>query len=606
MRVRDPLTLRAIPWVPLAYGTAIALFLWLTANLPVVASPRADADDGLFVRGAVHLLNGHWLGPYDRLTLVKGPFYSVWIALSWLVGVPLLISQGLVYALASLALVRGLRPWLRSEAAALKVLAALLLNPAVYSVGQLRVLREGIYVPMTVLLFALVVWWWRWRERRLAIRLALAAAFGLVLGCYWCTREESPWIMPALLAGLALPAIALIRNAPGSLRSRLFHARRPLVREAGVVVAGLMSAVVAVGGFALANYKAYGVSDIVEIKQREFLAAYGALAKVGDPGQERLYIVVSREGLRQLYKVSPAAAELRAYMESPLAMQFAQGGCDQYKIVPCDGEVRSGLFFWALRDAVATAGHAGTAVEARNFYARLASEVNAACRERLIACHGMKFAMPPPFQSLKPGYFGLAADALSRATRFVARFEGMGPPHQPLSCTVDDCGRSRVWPVFLQMVGADTFIPIPWLPFPGDLMRRSDTAGPMPYAQRYQKVEALLNGVARFYSQAMPMVLGLAAVCFLATAAICLFRRKVEPLFVVAGIAGLVTLSRLLLIAYLDATSLAAINTTYLSPAYPALIVFGLASIAAFGEAVFRESARVSGSRQLNAAAPAE
>lgn len=607
MQVRDSFSFRTIPWTPLTYGTVIALFLWLIANLPVVAGPRAIDDDGLFVRGAVYLLSGHWLGPYDHLTLVKGPFYSVWIAFAWLMGIPLLISQGLLYAGASLALVRGLRPWLRSEAAALTVLAALLLNPAIYSVGQLRVLREGIYVPMTILLFALVVWWYRWREERPAIRLGLAAVFGAVLGCYWCTREESPWIVPSLLAGLIVPAVALWRETPGPLWSRFSRARVPLIREAALVAAGLVSALVLVGGFSLANYKAYGVSDIVEIKQQEFLTAYSALAKIGDPGHDRRYIVISREGLRELYKVSPAAAELRSYMEGPGATDYAQWGCEAHKIAPCDGEVRSGWFFWALRDAVSAAGHYRTAVDAQHFYAQLASEVNAACEERLIACDGMKFAMPPPFQSFKPEYFGFAAQAFGRAARYAAGFEGMEPVRQPMSCTVDDCGRSRTWPFFLQMVGANTFTPIPWLPFPDDLVRRSDTAGPMPYALRYHKVEGFLMGLMRFYAAAMPAIPGLALACFLATGLICLLRRRVEPLFVIAGIAGLVVLSRLVLIAYLDATSLAAINTTYLSPTYPALILFSLVAIAAFGEAVFKESARALRMPRREAApAPAE
>lgn len=603
MRVRDSFTSRPIPWVPLAYAAAIAVFLWLIANLPVVAGANADADDGLFVRGAASLLSGHWLGPYDHLTLVKGPFYSVWIALSWALGVPLLVSQALVYALAALALVRGLRPWLRSETRTFMVFAALLLSPSLYSIAMLRVLREGIYVPMTILLFALVVWWCRWSAERLAVRLALALAFGVVLGCYWCTREEGPWIAPSLLAGLAVPVVALLRGMQGPLRARVSRARRPLLCEAGVIAAGFASAVLVVGGFALANLRAYGVSDIVEIKQREFLAAYSALAKVGDPGHDRLYIVVSREGLRRLYEVSPAAAELRPHMESRSAFDYAQGGCDQYKIVPCDGEVRSGLFFWVLRDAAAAAGHYNTALEARRFYARLAAEVNAACAEGLLACDGMKFAMPPPFQSFKPAYADLAVQAFGRAVTYVTRFEGMGPPRQPMSYTVDDCGRSRTWPFFLQMVGADTFIPIPWLPFPDELVRR-DTAGPMPHALRYQKVVGILDGLTRFYGEAMPILAGLGLVCFLLTGLIGLYRRAVEPLFVVAGIAGFVTLSRLMLIAYLDATSLAAINATYLSPTYPALIVFGLVSIAALGEALFREPARAARTRMV--AAPAE
>lgn len=579
------LTPRRIRWVPLCYMAATALFVWLIANLPVVAAPRADADDALFVRGASHLLNGEWLGPYDRLTLVKGPFYAMWIAFTWLLGVPLLVSQGLAYAFASLALVRGLTPWLRSEAAAFALFTALLLNPATYSLGMLRVLREGIYVPLCILLFALVVWWIRWREERLAKRFALATAFGVTLACYWCTREEGPWLVPALLVGLAVPFVLSLRAVPGTFRQRLAAMRASLLREVAVTAVGFAAAIAVVGTVAFMNVRHYGVSEIVEVKQRQFVAAYGALAKVGDPGRDRLNIVISREGLRRLYEVSPAAAELRPYLEGPTAQDFVQAGCDHRKIMPCDGEFRSELFFWVFRDAAAAAGHYASGVDARRFYARLASEINTACDENRIACTGQRFAMPPPFQSFRTAYVAPAVDAFQRAITFAATFDGMAPPREIFSCTVDDCGRSEAWPFFLQMVGANQFIPIPWLPFPDDLTRRD--AADMPAVRRYQQVLPVLDGLTRFYSKAMPIMLGLGLACFLGAGLACFARHRLEPLVVAAGIAGAITLCRLALIAYLDATSLPAINSTYLSPAYPALIVFSLVSIAALGEALF-------------------
>jgi hypothetical protein len=51
-----------------AYGLTILLFTWLMASLPLVAIPEAAYDDALFVRQAVNLLAGRWLGDYDNLT----------------------------------------------------------------------------------------------------------------------------------------------------------------------------------------------------------------------------------------------------------------------------------------------------------------------------------------------------------------------------------------------------------------------------------------------------------------------------------------------------------------------------------------------------------
>jgi hypothetical protein len=144
MRASVPLNRRS--W-NIGYGLIILLFAWLMSNVPLVAMfHSADYDAGLFVRQAENLLSGLWLGPYDNLTLLKGPFYPVWIAFGWLIGLPILVTQGLAYALSCLLLVRGLRPWLRSEPAAYAVFLVILFNPATYSLGQLGVMREGIYV----------------------------------------------------------------------------------------------------------------------------------------------------------------------------------------------------------------------------------------------------------------------------------------------------------------------------------------------------------------------------------------------------------------------------------------------------------------------------
>jgi hypothetical protein len=283
--------------------------------------------------------------------------------------------------------------------------------------------------------------------------------------------------------------------------------------------------------------------------------------------------------------LSPSVAELRIYLDSQSAYDFAQGGCDQYKISPCDGEFRSGLFFWVLRDAVARAGHYSSATEAQRFYSQIAAEVNAICAQGKIDCDGSAMTLPPPFQSLKAGYIRPAIDAFGTALRYVASFDYLDLPEHPMSCTIDDCGRGSGWSFFLQMVGTDLFTPIPWLPFPGDLLRRTDETNPMPFQLRSRHITRSLQDVSLLYRHIMPHLTKFAVIAFLLMGLICFGLRRLEPMFVIASCAALVALSRIGLIAYLDATSLSVINTTYLSPAYPAAILFCVVSIAGFGYA---------------------
>ncbi|MEK9786503.1 MAG: hypothetical protein VW546_10890, partial [Gammaproteobacteria bacterium] len=75
--------------------------LWLISpqEMLVRSSPH---DDTLFIGLALNILQGDWLGTYNQFTLMKGPGYSMFIALSNILGIPLILSQELLYVAACL------------------------------------------------------------------------------------------------------------------------------------------------------------------------------------------------------------------------------------------------------------------------------------------------------------------------------------------------------------------------------------------------------------------------------------------------------------------------------------------------------------------------
>src|SRR5439155_14360968 len=88
----------------------VALKLWLVAAQPVVAHGNASFDDRLYLALAEQVLKGHWLGPYSQFTLMKGPMYSLFIAGTYLSGLPLPTAQHLLYLFGCILLVLALRP----------------------------------------------------------------------------------------------------------------------------------------------------------------------------------------------------------------------------------------------------------------------------------------------------------------------------------------------------------------------------------------------------------------------------------------------------------------------------------------------------------------
>ncbi|MBI3887211.1 MAG: hypothetical protein HY302_16010, partial [Opitutae bacterium] len=329
-------TLRKNPWVWAA--VILTLFkLWLTRGQPLYAIGNARHDDRLFLELTAHLLRGEWLGPYDQLTLAKGPLYSLFIAGTFLLGVPLGLAQQLCYALASAVVIRAAQPLLRSAAAGFAAYLLLLWNPLTYEGESLtRLLRQHLLVPLVLLVAASLVALLLRRSAPFRARLPWTVLLGFALGGVWLTREETVWIFSIVLVLGGALAWHAWRGPPGS--------RAALGGLAGV----------AAGCFALPlllvcslNAHYYGWFGTVEFRSGDFQDAYGALTRVR-AGPAYSNVPVSREMRAALYRVSPAFAELQPYFER------ADHPWANRELFPhAAPQILGGWFMWALRDAVA-------------------------------------------------------------------------------------------------------------------------------------------------------------------------------------------------------------------------------------------------------------
>jgi|HubBroStandDraft_6_1064221.scaffolds.fasta_scaffold220775_2 hypothetical protein len=62
--------------------TVAAVRLAIVLNLPLLFLPKAGHDDGLFMRLGASLASGHWLGDFSQFTLMKGPGYPAFLAVT--------------------------------------------------------------------------------------------------------------------------------------------------------------------------------------------------------------------------------------------------------------------------------------------------------------------------------------------------------------------------------------------------------------------------------------------------------------------------------------------------------------------------------------------
>lgn len=414
--------------------------LWLGQALHILAVGGAKVDDQLFVTLAEHLVKGEWLGPYTYLTLAKGPVYPMFMAGSFLLGLPLGFAQQLAYVAACWLVAKALNPLIPRDGALFLLFAMLLWNPMSYEVMVLgRVLRQNIGTPLAMAVFAGASGLALRAGRPLREQVGWGALLGLAFGLFWLTREEGVWILPVgaiVLAGVGLP--------------RAFRGGIAAVR--GLLAAGLLAAVggwVVIAAVSEMNYRHYGWYGTVELFAPEFLDAYGALQRVYPRGQIPM-VPVSRAARERIYAVSPAFARLRPWLEGPNGESMADG-CSFITGHPKqDREIAGGWFLWLLRESVQLSGSAPDVRTELAFYARLAREVNTACDSGKLPSGPPHTGLMPVWQ---PAYTARLPGTLLRYADYFTSFRGfnVGPGTCPGSdeelARFRDITRDRLYPV---------------------------------------------------------------------------------------------------------------------------------------------------------------
>lgn len=552
--VMSPGRWRAALLVTVAGTTVVSMWLrargytWLLADMIY--------DDQLFTRSAGYLVEGDWLGPYDMMTLSKGPTYPLFIAGAYQLHIPLKLAEHGLHLVAAGMLAWAVWRIVRLRTAALAAYVVVALNPAYLGSAASRVTREVIYGSLSLILLSGVVVFLtyvpalvrRGPLRAVPVGLAAGLAIGAVLAAYYLCREERTWLAPALLvAGLA-GAATWGRVGRGWVPNSLLAGGALLV--AGLVLVG------SVRWVETRNREEYGASIVTDLVEGEIAHAYAQWQRV-EVGEARRFVVVTRAQRRAVYEVSPAAAELRRAIEWTPGRGLWGAGCVLADV--CD-DYTGAQFIWALRLAAQTTGHMSSAAETHEFFARIAADIEDAC--------GVEFDCLPPGIATMPPLDRVAVSALPASVRdtawYMATFDvahpqrvltGLGP--QELS---PSGGLREQWDVMIR-------------PLRGVEENRRAYIAAETEAMKNQELVRGLMVLYRWGALLAALLAGAGLVLGLATRA---GRRHLVALLTLGAFLTAV-LSRIAVVALVDATAYpAATNGTYVLPGMDFYLAFGL------------------------------
>ncbi|MBF0319990.1 MAG: hypothetical protein HQL01_09360 [Nitrospirae bacterium] len=343
-----------------------AVKLFLVSNIPMVVSGFAAHDDFLYINLASSILTGDWLGHYNELTLIRGVVYPLFIAFNYLLGLPLFVTQHFLFIFAGLVFLYTISNFIKNYIILVAIFIFYVFVPI--QIQFLSVIREGIYIPETVILFSTLFGLIIYRD----YKWALFAGIALVM--VWFTREEGIWVLPSV----AVTYVIIIFESK-------INNRDILVKILPILCLPIIMLLLFYSLNSLINNIYYDTYVVNELKQKSFLKAYGALTRV-KPKKYIHQIPLQFSTMDDIAKHSPTFSKIKPLIIED-SWNWARGG-----------EIGDGMFIWVFRHSVKRAGYYKSAKTASQFFELLGDEINALCGRKALDCEPIRETLSPPFK----------------------------------------------------------------------------------------------------------------------------------------------------------------------------------------------------------------
>ena len=385
---------------------------FLVYNLPIMAVPKGIHDDWIMVHLADTLRSGQWLGEYNSLTLTKGMFFPLYLAVINFLHLSYLNVTALLYTVGCMVFVYALRPLVPKQLPRLILYLALLWNPISYSLQAFqRVYRNSISYIQVLLIFGgfLAVYLRRREPVRKQIGWIIAAAAGTA--SFFYTREDAIWVVPFLVVF----TLVYLGSLAGLWRKERQKARQYAVKAA-LVLLPFLCTWAAGRWIARQNLAHYDIEVANELQEGGFAEMYKSMMAV-KPEEEIPGVTMTREKIARMCEVCPTLKALEPYIESSREIWAGEEGDAE------NWEVRDGWVFWIFRTALEEAGYYQDGAAANEICLQIRDEIEEALDKGLLE---RQATMPSTYMSpWRKGYLGDLFGALGKAIAYTTTYDEM-------------------------------------------------------------------------------------------------------------------------------------------------------------------------------------
>lgn len=330
----------------------------LAMKIPLHIQAAAVYDDRMLVNYSRSMLSGKWLGEFNQFSLAKGASYAIFLAINYLLGLPYSFTLVFLYIVAVVLFCIALSRLIKNKTFLYILYSIMLYSPVMFHDENVqKVYRGGVIVIFALLIVAAVIGiYTRIEEKnRQVLKWAILATVALVF--FWFLKEDSIWILPFVVGGIALATIRAMRMKLSKKQrwGKVLIACLPLV--------GL---IVGIFGYKVINYAAYGEFAVTDRQGTYFKEVITDLIHIEGEGRSKDNWV-TRDMLEKAYAVSPTLSQVKEDINRGYAGWAKE-----------DGEIEGDIVFWEIKDAVAEAGFYESGASANEFYRKVHEELTAA------------------------------------------------------------------------------------------------------------------------------------------------------------------------------------------------------------------------------------
>jgi hypothetical protein len=231
--------------------------------------------------------------------------------------IPLLVSQQLLDLAACMILIAAIRP-LFNNYVLIVIFLAFAWNPYSYSDAVVdRVIRDFVCFSLALIILACVLAIYIRLHGKKKPIVCWSILMGLALSAFYLSREDSEWILPLVVAACLIEAAVLLAGRKKT---------KDWVGGIIIIIIPFLILVLSNTAVALTNKIYYGEFVTTGTTSSNFLGAYDALTRVKS-NDWKPDVPVSNEAIEEIYKVSPAFAKLKPYLDGQLC-QWARRSPD--------------------------------------------------------------------------------------------------------------------------------------------------------------------------------------------------------------------------------------------------------------------------------------